>query len=57
MALQSDDDELVDKVLLGFTTLLSEMVSFYETDVSRPQKQKKVRTFLNPYQFSMMIIY
>ena len=57
MASQSDDDDLVNKVLLGFTTLLSEMVSFYETDVSRPQQQKRVWTFPNPYKFSMMITY
>ena len=46
MTSQRDEYDLVDKLLVGYAALLSEMTRFYETDFSHPRKQPKVRDVL-----------
>lgn len=43
MTSQSDECNLVGKVLVGYATLLLEMTRFYETDFSHSKKHPKVR--------------
>lgn len=39
----TSEDDLIDKVLLGYAALLSHMTRFYETDLSSMTKQCTVR--------------
>ena len=43
MTSQRGECDLVDKVLVGYAALLSEMARFYETDFSHSKKYPKVR--------------
>ena len=54
MTSQHDERDLVDKVLIGYTALLSEMTRFYETDFSPLEKQPKVRELLFYPRICMM---